>query len=103
VAEAVQVLRENPNMFDIVEAYDLVAMNETPDEGVDNGMADMDRQLWEEGYDIEAGDDVLELEEIPKEDDMPPALPRDQIDSSDNESTGSGVPELVPCSNSPLP
>jgi hypothetical protein len=81
------------------EAYNLVAMNETPDGGGDNGMADMERQLWEEGSDIKADNDVPELEEIPKEDDMPPALPQDQIDSSDDESTGSGVPELVPCSS----
>jgi hypothetical protein len=45
MAEAVQVLRENPHMFDISEAYNLVSMNETPDGGADDGMADMERQF----------------------------------------------------------
>jgi hypothetical protein len=74
VAEAVQVLRENPHTFDIAEAYNYVAMNATQDGGANDGMADMERQIWEEGSDIRADDDVPGLEEIPGDDDVPQAL-----------------------------
>ena len=39
VAEAMQVLRENPSMFDIAEAYDYTAMNQ--DDTTSNDMTDM--------------------------------------------------------------
>jgi hypothetical protein len=71
VAEAVQVLRENPHTFDIVEAYNYVAMNATQDGGTNGDMADMERQIWEEESDTKADDDVPELKEIPRDDDVP--------------------------------
>jgi hypothetical protein len=110
VAEAMQVLRENPSMFDITQAYDYTAMNQ--DDTTGNDMTDMERQIREDESDTETDGDVPGLEEVPEDGDLPVLLPRNRINSSDSESIGnedhddestdSGVPELVPRSGSPL-
>jgi hypothetical protein len=104
VAEAMQVLRENPSMFDIAEAYDYMAM--TQDDTTRNDMTDMERQIREDESDTETDGDVPGLEEVPEDGDLPVLLPRNRINSGDSgsigneahddESTDSGVPELVP-------
>jgi hypothetical protein len=111
VAEAIQVLRENPHTFDIMGAYNYTAINATQDGAMNGDMADMERQIQEEESDTKADGDVPGLKEVPKDGDLPALLPRNQIDSSDGESVDNGVrddesadsrvPKLVPQSGSP--
>jgi hypothetical protein len=83
VAEAMQVLRENPSMFDITQAYDYTAMNQ--DDTTGNDMTDMERQIREDESDTETDGDVPGLEEVPEDGDLPVLLPRNRINSSDSE------------------
>jgi hypothetical protein len=79
VAEAMQVLRENPSMFDITQAYDYAAMNQ--DNTTGNDMTDMERQIREDESDTETDGDVPGLEEVPEDGDLPVLLPRNRINS----------------------
>jgi hypothetical protein len=66
VAEVIQVLRENPHTFDIMGAYNYMAINATQDGRTNGDMADMERQIWEEESNTKADDDVPASKKFPK-------------------------------------